>query len=105
MDDGGDDLVDRVAFNVQQVANGQWSFTHQQTGYYGIVTMGAEFRVGCNTNYYGHSCTTYCAATDSTTDGHYTCDVNGNKVCNAGYRDPTLNCLSRKQSSDTDPMD
>ena len=42
-------------------------------------------RVYCSNFYYGLNCSKFCKPADSDVHGHYTCDENGNKVCNDGY--------------------
>ncbi|CAH1777237.1 unnamed protein product [Owenia fusiformis] len=43
-----------------------------------------QFKVYCDSNYYGSSCSIYCSEHDDSR-GHYTCDQNGNKICMAGW--------------------
>ena len=97
VDTGADDLIDRITFDITRGPNGGWSTYVARTGFYGQATVTARFRVFCNTNFFGASCTTFCQATDSSS-GHYTCDANGQFVCNSGYSDPSNNCLTRKQT-------
>lgn len=99
MDKKADDLVDRVAFNVFAPANGQWTSEIDQRGLYENVLLTARFNVWCDPNYHGSDCATYCVATDSVNGGHYTCDSNGQKICNNGYSNPANNCLTREQPS------
>ena len=51
-----------------------------------------RFRVTCSENFYGPNCTTFCIPMD-TVQGHYTCDQDGEIVCNAGYTNTSTNCM------------
>ena len=42
-------------------------------------------RVKCSANYYNTTCTTFCRPRDDQF-GHYTCGLNGEKVCLAGWQ-------------------
>ncbi|XP_033106114.1 delta-like protein D [Anneissia japonica] len=45
-----------------------------------------KYRVRCQNDYYGTSCSKYCVDTDDSEDGHYTCDPGtGDKICNPGW--------------------
>ena len=48
----------------------------------------------CQENYYGSSCNTFCSPTDTDGVGHYACDSQGQKKCNAGWKNETNNCLT-----------
>ena len=59
----------------------------------GNITM--QFKVSCDTDYYGLNCGTFCRDTN-TSSGHFTCGSNGDKICLPGWSEPTTNCLTRK---------
>lgn len=42
---------------------------------------GFNCSIPCPNNYYGPNCVTYCKPIDSCS-GHYTCDGDGNRICN-----------------------
>jgi hypothetical protein len=50
----------------------------------------------CSPNYFSQSCnsipTSSCTPTNDCT-GHYTCDLNGQIVCNNGFIDPSTFCV------------
>ena len=87
------DLIANIRINL--ILNPNASFTSlgkYGTGNGGSITL--QFKVTCNTNYYGHTCT-HCTDTDDNT-GHFTCGSNGEKLCLTGWSGPTGNCTSRK---------
>ena len=50
-------------------------------------------RVVCKKNYTGSDCgNMICEPRDDST-GHFTCDINGEKVCLPGYQNPGTNCV------------
>ena len=55
----------------------------------------------CSSNYYSQSCnlnpTATCTPTNDCT-GHYTCDINGQIVCNNGFYDPSTFCVKANSS-------
>ena len=61
---------------------------HQQSGALAQVELGLA--VYCAENFFGQDCN--CRDTDDAS-GHFTCDGDGNKMCNDGYTDPATNCI------------
>jgi len=58
------------------------------------TSLNFDYRLYCELNYYGPSCTKQCIASDSDTEGHFTCDpTTGNIVCLPGYENTDRNCL------------
>ncbi len=53
-----------------------------------ISQFDLSFRVQCSENYYGPQCNC------SEVEGQFTCDNEGNIVCNNEHRDPQTNCTS-----------
>ena len=90
---GDDDLVDLVTFDRTMSPNNIWSGTITRTGFYGIATFQAEFRVDCAADFYGSDCTTMCVPRNDST-GHYSCSDTGDIVCLNGYTDPSTNCVT-----------
>ena len=57
--------------------------------------MDITVTVRCDSNFYGSHCSIACAPRDDS-EGHYTCNSDGKKVCNVGWNDPFYNCTTRK---------
>ena len=55
-----------------------------------------RYRFGCANFYYGSTCEVFCQPHDDNINGHYTCDTQGNIVCNTGYQMNETNCTTRK---------
>ena len=55
-----------------------------------------SYRLLCSENYYG-DCSVFCEARDDDS-GHYTCDAQGNIMCNDGYQGNDTNCTTRKSN-------
>lgn len=93
-----DDLIDISLFNEVITPGSVWTNVQISQGYYDVASVQAQFRVFCNQNYYGSSCTTYCVATNNN-QGHYTCNSNGQKMCLSGWTNvgSQENCLTRKK--------
>ena len=54
------------------------------------------YRFGCANFYYGSRCEVFCQPHNDDINGHYTCDTQGNIVCNTGYQMNETNCTTRK---------
>jgi hypothetical protein len=78
-DSDTDDLLDRVIVNLQLAPRSTFTGV-TRTGRNEVVTMGYNFRVQCEANYFGSDCTVFC-----TSDQFFTCDSNGRRVCSDGY--------------------
>ncbi|KAL8573410.1 hypothetical protein ACOMHN_032425 [Nucella lapillus] len=50
-----------------------------------------RFRVMCDVNYYGSGCDRLCRESNDSIAGHYTCDVNGSRVCLPGWKGDSCN--------------
>lgn len=86
-------LIDRAILRGTITPNTTW----QKISYNGpTATLQYQVRVICDPDYYGDTCARYCHARDDV-HGHYTCNPNGDKVCNAGwagkYCDQGNDCL------------
>ena len=94
-----DDLIDIVVFDRIIIPGSGWVGMENRQGVHNSATVSAEFRVDCNTNFYGSNCATFCVATDNS-QGHYTCDSNGGRVCLSGWTNTNggQNCLTRMLS-------
>ena len=94
-DTDADDLLDRVIVDRTLGVSSSFSSV-TRLGFYGVVTMQFEFRVMCESDYYGSDCTVRCTSRDDAM-GHYSCDSNGNRVCLDGYSG--VDCLTGKYES------
>ena len=61
-----------------------------------VFTLQMRYRFGCANFYYGSTCEVFCQPHDDDINGHYTCDTQGNIVCNTGYEMNETNCTTRK---------
>ena len=93
-----DDLIDIVLFNEVISPGSGWTNSRNLNGFYNAATLSGRFRVFCHQNYYGSNCLTLCVATNNS-QGHYTCNSNGQKVCLSGWTNVgnADNCLTRKE--------
>ena len=91
-----DDLIDRI-FVVETGFPISENYTPRRTytGIYGNVRVELSYRAICKPNYYGSLCTVFCTGRDDS-EGHYTCDEQGDRVCLAGWTDLPNNCLTRE---------
>ncbi|XP_019851619.1 PREDICTED: delta1 isoform X2 [Amphimedon queenslandica] len=58
-----------------------------------FVSLHHSITYRCSDNYYHGNCSVYCKAYDDNTNGHYTCNSIGEKICLAGYTNTSNNCL------------
>ena len=58
-----------------------------------IASLAFSIRVVCKENYTGSDCGDMICEQQDDSTGHFTCDVNGNKVCLPGYQNPGTNCV------------
>ena len=58
-----------------------------------IASLILRIRVVCNENYTGSDCGSMICEPQDDFSGHFTCDINGNKVCLPGYQNPRTNCV------------
>ena len=96
-DPDADDLIDRVAFNINRSPTGTWSDNIHSNGYYGKAQFKVQVLLSCQSNYYTSSCSVYCVPQNDNTNGHYDCSSQGEKICKNGYTNPSGNCLTRKK--------
>ena len=91
-----DDLIDRVFIVGTNVAPSE-NYTSRRTyaGIYNNVQMDMSYRVLCNANYYGPTCTMYCVGRDDDY-GHYECNSDGERTCRSGWTDLSNDCITRK---------
>lgn len=88
-----DDLIDRVSLNTTLLPSNNFTRRTLYGGFYGIASMELSFRVMCHEHYYGPTCNTLCVPRNSS-EGHYTCNKDGNIVCLAGYTNTSTNCTT-----------
>ena len=58
-----------------------------------IASLALGIRVVCKENYTGSDCGDMICEPQDDSSGHFTCDINGNKVCLPGYQNPRTNCV------------
>ena len=58
-----------------------------------IASLALRTRVVCKQNYNGFDCGNMICEPQGDSSGHFTCDINGNKVCLPGYQNPGTNCV------------
>ena len=59
-----------------------------------VFTLQMRYRFGCANFYYGSRCEVFCQPHNDDINGHYTCDTQGNIVCNTGYQMNETNCTT-----------
>lgn len=75
-------LIEQGVVTRQSLLPGpQW---HNRSHVGVVANITFSYRVKCQQNYYGDSCTTLCIPRDDHL-GHYSCDSDGSKVCNLGW--------------------
>ena len=79
-------------FRILSSTNGSF-INYTMTGT--IFTLQARYRFGCANFYYGSRYEVFCQHNDDI-NGHYTCDTQGNIICNTGYQMNETNCTTRK---------
>lgn len=60
-----------------------------------MITLQASFNMRCAQYFYGSQCDIFCQSHNDDT-GHYTCDSQGNKLCNEDYQMNETNCTIRE---------
>lgn len=93
---GNDDDIDDIFINSFLQANSGYTSFRDYTGSKNKVTVRMRFRVRCDSNYYGQSCSTFCVERDDDINGHYTCNNDGSIRCRSGYEHPENNCRDGK---------
>ena len=53
-----------------------------------------QYRSQCAADYYGPQCSVLCVGMNSDSQGHYSCDSEGNRVCLPGYTGLEDNCTT-----------
>lgn len=82
-----DNVVDYMYTDIS-LSPGEIISNHTLHGeYFGEnVTFVVSFNLNCTFNFYGENCSIYCKPANSSKDGRYTCDSEGNKICYEGYK-------------------
>ena len=75
------ELITRLAKQESLLVGKPWKEFIHSTEH---TTLEYSYRVMCDEYYYGPECIDLCKPRDDQF-GHYTCDENGNKVCNQGW--------------------
>ena len=91
-DPGRDDELDDIFINRALDVGTKYTSITEYTGKNGIVKLRMQFRVKCQTNYYGENCTTFCSASDDDVNGRYTCNSDGSIRCREGFENANNNC-------------
>ena len=60
------------------------------------ITLQISSKISCDHFYYGNRCEVFCQPHNDDINGHYTCDTQGNIVCNTGYQMNETNCTTCK---------
>ena len=99
------DLIDEVFLPVQRAIPANSGIAQTISGVNNIASLTLESSYTCaQPNSYGQNCSAFCQPNDDDTNGHYTCNsATGAKVCLAGYKDPSTNCLNAIQALSTPP--
>eukprot|EP00118_Oscarella_pearsei_P025249 m.307831 g.307831 ORF g.307831 m.307831 type:complete len:343 (+) comp42884_c0_seq1:102-1130(+) len=93
--DGNSDVIATLATRDGYLKKSNWTvlgMSYPQSSSYANQWIVLEWQVVCNEHYY-KNCDVYCEPMDDDTNGHYTCDSEGQKQCVSGYQDPETNCL------------
>ena len=69
-----------------------WSSDQHRTEH---SSLSFQYRVVCQEHYYGTGCRKWCSPRDDKF-GHYSCDAQGEIVCQPGWKDPDMYCNTRK---------
>lgn len=87
-------LISRISIQRVLEVKPEWTPDKHESS---VVNTSLEFeyRVTCDSNYYGSGCTTLCRVRDDPF-GHYSCDSNGKRVCQTGWTGEY--CDKRKSS-------
>lgn len=89
------DLVDRFMINMDDLTLGaDFPDSAIYNGVFGFGFLYLSFRVKCADHFYGADCDVFCQARDDS-QGHYTCDSGGNRICLEGFQDPVTGCTQR----------
>ena len=80
-------LIDNFSIPLELKPLNYFSSPIDINGAFDIGSFTIAYRIQCGANYYGPDCSVFCRSA-----GHYTCDINGDKVCNEGYTNPLNDC-------------
>ena len=78
-------LIERDKLKSEIVPGLKWA---RRTHNGQAATIKYEYRVVCDTNYYGSKCKKYCKPRNNRF-GHYTCNSDGIRVCIPGWTGPS----------------
>ena len=93
-----DDHVDDVYVTITLAPSSSFTSRRAYNGIHGNSRIELSFRVQCTSNFYGSNCATYCVPRDDS-GGHYSCGVNGQRICLSGWSGPSSGCITRKLHS------
>ena len=86
---------DDVYVTVTLIPSSSFTSRRSYNGVNGNCEIDLSFRIQCGNNFYGSNCATFCVARDDS-GGHYSCGINGEKICLIGWRGPSGGCLTRE---------
>ena len=84
-------LVDKFIINITGPAGQNYTSVQTHTSVNNIAEIDLSFAVVCTNDHYGSDCGTFCVEKNDN-GGHYSCDIEGNRVCKDGYQNPLTNC-------------
>lgn len=93
------DHIDNVYVTISLMPNSTFTPRRQYTGIYRNSRIELSLRLQCSSDLYGNNCTTFCVARNDS-EGHYSCGLNGEKICLSGWSEPSSNCTVRKSLTD-----
>ncbi len=85
-------LIDNFSIPLELKPVNYFSSPIDINGTFDIGSFTIAYRIQCDANYYGPDCSVLCRAHNSKSAGHYTCDINGGKICKDGYTNPLNDC-------------
>jgi len=94
----GNDFVDSIIAQLdlypQNIATATWNkVLLRGSRQWDKTSLNLEYKLYCDSGFYGPKCSTYCVAQDSVETGHYTCNPStGDVVCRPGWKDPANMC-------------
>ena len=90
-----DDHVDDVYATISLSPSSSFTARQAYNGIRGNSRIELSFKVQCKRNFHGSNCATYCVPRDDN-GGHYSCGVNGQRICLSGWSGPSSGCKTRK---------
>ena len=89
---GNDDDLDDIYITLSRQPNVGFTQVEEYLGIRAKVSVRLQYRISCQSNFYGADCATFCSAQDNDVNGHYTCNSDGSIQCRDGFENPGNNC-------------